>query len=106
RNVNTSTSRPAATGAKGKGVSPGREPKRMKARTWIFFVVLAGLCWGTYVPLVAQGGRALNRNSYASLLCVGVAYFLIAVLFPITIMAVRGKWPRWTVSGIAFATLA
>jgi drug/metabolite transporter (DMT)-like permease len=78
----------------------------MKARAWIFFVVLAGVCWGTYVPLVAQGGRALDRNSYASLLCVGVAYFLIAVLFPIAIMTVRGKWPRWTASGITFATLA
>ncbi len=78
----------------------------MKSRIWILFVALAGLCWGTYVPLVAQGGKELNRNSYASLLCVGVAYFLLAVLCPVVIMTVRRRWPRWTVTGIAFATLA
>jgi drug/metabolite transporter (DMT)-like permease len=77
----------------------------MKSRIWILFVALAGLCWGTYVPLVAQGGKEL-KNSYASFLCVGVAYFLIAVLFPVGIMAVRGKWPKWTGTGITFATLA
>jgi drug/metabolite transporter (DMT)-like permease len=78
----------------------------MKARIWIAFVALAGLCWGTYVPLVAQGGRELGRNSYASFLCVGLAYFLLAVLFPVGIMTARGKWPRWTASGVTFASLA
>src|SRR5262245_48963698 len=78
----------------------------MKSRIWILFVALAGLCWGTYVPLVAQGGRELSRNSYASLLCVGVAYFLLAVLFPVVIMTVRRRWPRWTAPGVLFATLA
>jgi drug/metabolite transporter (DMT)-like permease len=77
----------------------------MKSRAWIFFVVLAGLCWGTYVPLIAQGGKDL-RSSYASLLCVGGAYFLIAILFPVIIMTVRKKWPIWTAPGITFATLA
>jgi hypothetical protein len=77
----------------------------MKSRIWILFVALAGLCWGTYVPLVAQGGKEL-KNSYASFLCVGVAYFLIAVLFPVGIILVRGKWPKWTGAGITFATLA
>ena len=78
----------------------------MKSRIWMLFVVLAGICWGTYVPLVAQGGKELSRNAYASFLCVGVAYFLLAVLFPVGILLVRGKWPRWTATGILFATLA
>jgi hypothetical protein len=57
------------------------------------------------VPLIAQGGKEL-KNSYASFLCVGVAYFLIAVLFPIGFMAAQGKWPQWNTPGITFATLA
>ncbi len=77
----------------------------MKSRIWILFVALAGLCWGTYVPLVAQGGKEL-KNPYASLLCVGIAYFLMAVLFPVVIMTVRRKWPVWTRAGVTFATLA
>src|SRR5262245_38144983 len=77
----------------------------MKSRVWILPVVLAGLCWGTYVPLIAFGGQSL-KNSYGALLCVGVAYFLIAVLFPLGIMAVRRRWPVWTTWGVTYATLA
>lgn len=77
----------------------------MESRAWIFFVALAGLCWGTYVPLIAQGGKEL-KSSYASFLCVGVAYFLIAVLFPVAILWLRGTKPDWTPTGITLATLA
>ena len=78
---------------------------------WIVFVAMAGLAWGTYVPLIAQGGKEL-KNSYASFLCVGVAYFLIAVLIPVVIMSGRGNWPAWTTTegglnrGSIFATLS
>src|SRR6516164_3083568 len=81
------------------------EQEPMKSRAWIVFVALAGLCWGTYVPFVAEGGKDL-RSAYGSFLCVGVAYFLIAILFPLGIMSARKKWPAWTAPGIAFATLA
>jgi drug/metabolite transporter (DMT)-like permease len=77
----------------------------MEGRIWMLFVALAGLCWGTYVPLIAQGGKEL-RNSYASFLCVGVAYFLIAILFPIGIMVYRNNWPQWKATGVTLATLA
>ena len=48
----------------------------------MIFVLLAGLSWGVYVPLIAQGGKDL-KSSYASFLCVGAAYFVIAVLLPL-----------------------
>lgn len=75
----------------------------MESRIWILFVALAGLCWGTYVPFVAAGGKEL-KSSYASLLCVGVAYFLIAVLFPLAMFWARGKFPAFNVNGTILAT--
>jgi drug/metabolite transporter (DMT)-like permease len=77
----------------------------MESRIWMLFVGLAGLCWGTYVPLIAQGGKEL-KNSYAAFLCVGIAYFLIAILLPIGILWYRGKAPQFTASGVTLATLA
>jgi drug/metabolite transporter (DMT)-like permease len=77
----------------------------MESKVWMLFVGLAGLCWGTYVPLIAFGGKEL-RSSYAALLCVGVAYFLIAILFPLGILWARGKVPQLNGTGITFATLA
>jgi drug/metabolite transporter (DMT)-like permease len=76
-----------------------------KSKIYLIFVILAGLCWGTYVPLVAQGGKEL-KNSYASFLCVGAAYFLIAILLPVIMLWVRGQMPQWNSGGLVFATLA
>jgi drug/metabolite transporter (DMT)-like permease len=76
-----------------------------KSKVYLIFVILAGLCWGTYVPMIAQGGKEL-KSSYASFLCVGVAYFLIAILLPVAILWARGKMPAWNRSGVTFATLA
>ena len=78
----------------------------MDKNLWLFYSILAGLCWGTYVPLVQQGIQGLYRNSLASFLCVGVAYFLIAVLFPLVMFGSEGRWPQWNAYGITFATLA
>ncbi|HEV3262521.1 MAG TPA: hypothetical protein VG013_37055 [Gemmataceae bacterium] len=77
----------------------------MEKPWWLLFVLLAGLSWGVYVPAIAYGGKEL-KNSYGSFLCVGVAYFLIAIVVPIVIFVVRGKMPDWNVSGVMFATLA
>jgi hypothetical protein len=71
----------------------------------MFFVALAGLCWGVYVPLIAAGGKEL-KNSYASFLCVGIAYFLIAIMFPLGVFWLRGIMPKWTSPGITLATMA
>jgi uncharacterized membrane protein len=73
---------------------------------WLVYAVLAGLCWGTYVPFVQQGIQGLRGNSLGSFLCVGVAYFLIAVLFPLAMFYTGEKAPDWNLYGITFATLA
>jgi len=75
------------------------------SKVWLVFVVLAGLCWGVYVPLIAQGGKEL-KSSYAGFLCVGIAYFLIAILFPLGMFWMRGSVPKFTAPGAIFATLA
>lgn len=77
----------------------------MEGKLWLIYSILAGLCWGTYVPLVQQGIGGL-RSPYGSFLCVGIAYFLIAVLVPIGLLATVENRPNWNAYGITFATLA
>jgi hypothetical protein len=77
----------------------------MGDRVWLLYVLMAGLCWGTYVPLIAFGGKNLG-NRYAAFLCVGVAYFVIAVVFPLArAFAVDDAIPTKPV-GLTFAALA
>jgi hypothetical protein len=77
---------------------------------WLLYVGLAGLSWGTYVPLIFYGGSELGGKSGArilAILCVGVAYFVIGVLFPLYLfLSGREQWPELKTTGLVFAGLA
>jgi hypothetical protein len=79
---------------------------------WLLYTVLAGLCWGTYVPLIFYGGSELGgkpSSRIAAILCVGVAYFLLAVVIPGVYLAglPTAQQPRWdSATGLTFAGLA
>src|SRR6476659_9279798 len=80
---------------------------------WWGYVLLAGLAWGTYVPLIFYGGTELTTRPgtiggrLASILCVGVAYFLLAVVVPIILMSLRDDAkPEWKTTGLIFSGLA
>jgi hypothetical protein len=82
-------------------------------KLWIAFVIGAGLCWGTYVPLIAFGGKSLAAhpggmgNRFAAILCVGAAYVVLAVLFPLLRFMISGTENlQWTANGITFSSLA
>jgi hypothetical protein len=88
----------------------------MGSRAWLIFVAVAGLAWGTYVPLIAYGGNELGgfdpklgmAPRLMAVLCVGIAYFLIAVLFPaFYLMRTPAKdHPDRTITGLTFSGLA
>jgi hypothetical protein len=86
----------------------------MNSIPWWGYVILAGLSWGVYVPLIFFGGQMLTPpgiggigGRLASILCVGVAYFLLAVLVPIAIMASQeNAAPNWRTVGLVFSGLA
>lgn len=81
---------------------------------WWGYVIGAGLAWGTYVPLVFFGGQMLTPadkggigGRLASILCVGVAYFLLAVVIPVVLMSLRDDAkPDWKATGLVFSGLA
>ncbi|HKB38151.1 MAG TPA: hypothetical protein VKD72_17015 [Gemmataceae bacterium] len=79
---------------------------------WLLFVTLAGLAWGTYVPLIFYGGSELGgkpSSRLLAILCVGIAYFVIAVIFPAVYLSMTPaeQQPRWgSVTGLAFSGLA
>jgi hypothetical protein len=83
---------------------------------WLVYVGLAGLAWGTYVPIIFFGGNELAQagqragpsERLMAILCVGVAYFVIGVVFPLA-MFLSGQygWPTtFRPNGLAFSALA
>lgn len=80
---------------------------------WWGYVVAAGLAWGTYVPIIFYGGQELTTRPgtiggrLASILCVGVAYFVLAVVIPVVLMSSRDDAkPEWKTNGLVFSALA
>jgi drug/metabolite transporter (DMT)-like permease len=83
----------------------------MEKNLWLVYVALAGLSWGTYVPIIFYGGSELGGKSLSrmvAILCVGVAYFVIGVLLPLwyLLSTDRKDWPAFTTSGLVFSLLA
>jgi hypothetical protein len=77
---------------------------------WLVYVALAGLSWGVYVPLIFYGGTELGGkpgSRFMAILCVGIAYFVIGVLFPLyAFLAKWYEWPEMTGTGLSFSALA
>ncbi len=77
---------------------------------WWGYVILAGLAWGTYVPLVFFGGTELGgkpSSRIMAILCVGLAYFVIAVLLPLFLfVSGQEEWPPMKTTGLVFAGMA
>jgi len=88
---------------------------------WLFYVILAGLAWGTYVPIIFYGGGQLTvtpekgpptpSGRVMAILCVGGAYFVIGVLLPLIMFATGWLGVKWsdvnfTAPALTFASLA
>lgn len=68
--------------------------------------LLTAACWGVYGPLLHVGQEALGGNRLRAFLCVGLAYFLIAVVIPIAMMSTAGKKSTWSAKGLFWSLTA
>jgi hypothetical protein len=82
----------------------------MRNLTFLIFVAMTFVCWGTYGPTLHQGQSEMGADGKLSLLrpiiCVGIAYFLIAVLFPLSILLTRGEPGKWSLGGFWWSFIA
>ena len=72
---------------------------------WVLFVVGAVLSWGMYGVMLHQGQVRLGSPMRA-LLCVGIAYVMVAVLVPVGALAAQGGFGGFTTNGAIVATVA
>jgi hypothetical protein len=71
-------------------------------------ISLTVLCWGAYGSLLHKSQHHMENSRLRPLLCVGIAYFAIAVIIPILIMSVsESGFPKEpTFVGWSFSMLA
>ena len=99
------TAAPATTAA--PTAKPAAAPSIADRAIVILFTLMTALCWGIYGPTLHKGQMAMAGSRLRPFLCVGIAYFLIAVLVPYLLLA---GWPsldpgQWTVSGTIWSLM-
>ena len=84
---------------------------------WWGYVILAGLSWGTYVPIIFFGGGELSAKPgiggrLMAIICVGVAYLVLAIVIPVVVFLInQTAWQdvnksESATAGYVFAALA
>jgi len=62
--------------------------------TWIaqmLAIALTIVCWGSYGPVLHKGQAAMHHSRMRPLICVGMAYFVIAVVVPYFFLGEMGE---------------
>jgi hypothetical protein len=81
----------------------------MKFELWHAFVLGTILTWGVYVPVLHEGQTTLGGDpktrGLRAFLCVGLAYFVTAVVVPVGLMMLRQQPFDFTTRGVTFAML-
>ena len=73
--------------------------------SWMLFVGGAVLSWGLYGASLHRG-QVMLGNPLKALLCVGIAYVLIAVFVPAGALSSQGELRGFNAVGAATATIA
>ena len=62
-------------------------------------IALTIICWGAYGPILHKGQAAMNHSRLRPLLCVGLAYFAIAVVVPEIWLSIADEASEYSFSG-------
>jgi hypothetical protein len=87
----------------GEAGPPTLERKAERFVEVLLSVALALLSWGAYGPVLHRGQAAMGGSRLRPLVCIGVAYFLIAVLVPLALLVPLGDAGTWTPGGVAWS---
>src|SRR3984893_3438941 len=81
-------------------------PATMKGLASVLgFVLLTMICWGIYGPVLTKGQVDMH-SGLRPFICVGLAYFVIAVAVPVALLKTTGEKGHWTATGLFWSLLA
>ena len=73
---------------------------------WVPYAMVTVLTWGLYGAFLAKGADGFAHDRIKAFLFVGVAYFLVAVLVPVVLIAINGSGFDFASDGIKWSLFA
>ena len=80
-----------------------------QSSAWLLFSLLTVGCWGLYGAFLHSGQSGMHdpvNGRYKAFLCVGIAYFLTAVLAPLAVLWFKGATWSFSPGGVAWSLVA
>ncbi len=80
-----------------------------QSSAWLLFSLLTVVCWGFYGAFLHSGQVGMGdpvNGRYKAFLCVGLAYFLTAVLAPLAVLLLNGASWKFTLGGVGWSLVA
>ena len=96
----------SAVEATAKRVERKLERKAEHVLGVLLSAAMAMLSWGAYGPVLHKGQAAMGGSRLRPLICIGVSYFLIAVLVPLVLLGPTGDTGSWDVRGLMWSLAA
>lgn len=94
---------PAEKPAAPQGLVPKVEQRAEKFFGVLLAAAMAMLSWGAYGPVLHKGQTAMGGSRLRPLICIGVSYFLIAVLVPLVLLGPTGDKGTWDTTGLLWS---
>jgi hypothetical protein len=73
-------------------------------------IALTAASWGVYGPVLHWGQTAMGGGRFRPFMCVGIAYFALAVVIPVMLLSLQGfeseEKYRWTLKGVFWSLAA
>lgn len=69
-------------------------------------IAMAVLCWGSYGPFLHLGQSKMGGSRLRPFCCVGIAYFIIAVVIPVVALESMHSGSGYTFNGMIWSILA
>ena len=101
---------PAAVDSAAVDAAPPTKPS-LRSRGTSYALLLASIataviCWGAYGPTLHKGQAAMMQSRLRPFICVGMAYFIIAVIVPNLYLVVSPEASVYNFSGTTWSLLA
>lgn len=69
----------------------------------VISIMLTAICWGSYGPALHKGQACMFGSRLRPFICVGIAYFVVAILIPAGILLQSPEQGSWTIPGILWS---
>lgn len=72
----------------------------------VLSIIMAAFCWGAYGPMLHQGQMRMGGSRLRPFICVGLAYFIIAVAVPLYLINSGTSTGSWSAGGLFWSIAA